>query len=327
MVKISVVIPVYNVAPYLSQCLDSVLGQTFQDTEVLCVNDCSTDGSLELLQQYAAQNKRIKIFSNAQNIGAALSRNVGLDNAIGEYVYFVDSDDWLEPNYLEVMLGTIEKVQTDIVLNMNILQETPQGGTPLELGPQLKFDDCGEFFDRYNMIANTPCLLWARFYKRDFLNKQNLRIPDTQKTCEDLIFHYISHIWSEKSFVFKGAAYHYRIRQESITGQAKSAKYWDTHFIAAYDVIYDYYKEQGFLENLPIPIFHIMSCFNIDNAEKFVIYQDYLKKTKSYFDAHPDVYNELVRYVAEIVCKAKDFDDFKAHHITSLAVDFLRHRK
>jgi len=127
--------------------------------------------------------------------------------------------------------------------------------------------------------------------------------------------------------VFMGPAYHYRIHEESITGQAKKEKCWDIQFIKAYDVIYDYYKEHGFLENLPIPIFHLMSFFTIDNAEKFAIYQAYLQKVRSYLEAHPEVYNELVQYVVKIVCEAENFDDYRAHHVASLAIDFLRHKK
>ena len=327
MTKISVIIPVYNVAAYLPRCLDSILGQTFQDTEVLCVNDCSTDGSLEVLQQYAAQDSRVKVFSNDKNIGGALSRNVGMDNAKGEYIYFMDSDDWIEPNYLEVMLKTIEKVDTDIIMNMSILQEYATEAIPYKQPGMIELTGESEFFDKYTMLAKTPCLLWARLYKRSFLEEHHLRLSEVRTTCDDYIFHYISHIWSEKSFVFMGPAYHYRIHEESITGQAKKEKCWDIQFIKAYDVIYDYYKEHGFLENLPIPIFHLMSFFTIDNAEKFAIYQAYLQKVRSYIEAHPEVYNELVQYVVKIVCEAENFDDYRAHHVASLAIDFLRHKK
>ncbi|MDY4690031.1 MAG: glycosyltransferase family 2 protein [Alphaproteobacteria bacterium] len=113
MVKISVIIPCYNVAKYLEQCLDSVLKQTFQDFEVICVNDGSTDKSLEILQQYAEKDARIKIIDQ-ENKGAGAARNKGLDVAQGEYISFVDSDDFIDKDFLQILFNNIEKAQTDI---------------------------------------------------------------------------------------------------------------------------------------------------------------------------------------------------------------------
>ena len=323
MAKISVIIPVHNVATYLPCCLDSVLAQSFQDTEILCINDCSTDNSLEVLQQYAKRDARIKVFCNEKNIGAALSRNVGLEHATGEYIYFMDSDDWIDADYLEVMLKTIEKAQTDVIFNMNVLQETAQGAT-LYSQPSMKdIDAKGEFLNRWKMITDMPCLLWARLYKRDFLTKHDLKFVATKNTCEDFIFHYVSHIYTDRTFVFMGPAYHYRIHNSSITAQTKADKLWDTHFIAAYGAIYDYYKEHGFLDHLPIKIFNVMSCFVIDNAEKFDIYRAYFMKVKDFIEANENVYNALDKYVLKVVTECASYEEFKSRHGANLTVDFL----
>ena len=327
MAKISVIIPVYNVEAYLPRCLDSVLAQTFDDIEVLCINDCSSDKSLDILKDFAKRDERVKVFSNEKNIGGALSRNVGLDKATGDYIYFMDSDDWLEPDYLEVMLKTIEKAETDVVFNMNILQETSQG-TTLYTQPSMKnIDTAGEFLNRWKVITDIPCLLWARLYKRDFLEKYQLRFVPTKNTCEDFIFHYISHIYTDKTFVFMGPAYHYRIHRDSITAQTKADKLWDTHFIKAYDAIYDYYKEHGFLEHLPIKIFNMMSCFMIDNAEKFEIYRAYFMKVRDFINKNAEVYNEIDKYVLEIVTECQSYEEFKSKHGANLTVDFLMKSK
>ena len=327
MAKISVIIPVYNVAEYLPKCLESILGQSFYDMEIICVNDCSSDKSLDILKDFAKRDERVKVFSNEKNIGGALSRNVGLDKATGEYIYFMDSDDWLEPDYLEVMLKTIEKAGTDVILNLNIMQETGQGAT-LYTQPSMKnIDTAGEFLNRWEMIANMPCVLWARLYRRDFLEKYHLRFNPTKNTSEDYIFHCISHIYTDKTFVFMGPAYHYRIHGGSITAQAKSDKVWDVHFIMAYDVIYDYYKEHGFLEHLPIKIFNTMSCFVIDSAEKFEIYHAYLVKVKDFINKNADMYNEIDKYVLKIVTECSSYEEFKSKHIANLTVDFLRKSK
>ena len=327
MAEISVIIPVYNVEAYLPRCLDSVLRQTFQDIEILCINDCSTDGSLAVLEQYAKQDRRIKVFSNKENIGGALSRNVGLNNATGTYVYFIDSDDWIDADYLEVMLKTIKEVGTDIIMNMSMMQEYATKSIPYVQPDMIKVDANGQYVDKYSMIAKTPCLLWARLYKRSFLERYHLRLSGVRTTCDDYIFHYISHIYTDKTFVFMGSVYHYRIHEESITGQAKKDKCWDVQFIKAYDAIYDYYKEHGFLTNLPIKIFNTMSCFVIDSAEKFEIYHAYLVKVKDFINKNADMYNEIDKYVLKIVTECSSYEEFKSKHIANLTVDFLRKSK
>lgn len=101
MPKISILVAVYNTAAYLSQCLDSLLSQTLKDIEVICVDDASTDNSLALLYQYAEKDNRVKVFALKENCGQAHARNVGLSHATGDYIGFVDSDDWLSQDALE----------------------------------------------------------------------------------------------------------------------------------------------------------------------------------------------------------------------------------
>ncbi len=101
MPKISILVAVYNTAAYLSQCLDSLLSQTLKDIEVICVDDASTDNSLALLHQYAEKDNRVKVFALKENSGQAHTRNVGLSHATGDYIGFVDSDDWLSQDALE----------------------------------------------------------------------------------------------------------------------------------------------------------------------------------------------------------------------------------
>ena len=98
MVKVSVIIPVYNVAPYLGECLDSVLQQSLKDIEIVCVDDCSTDNSSFLLKKYAESDIRIRLFYNERNRDLSFTRNRGLKESCGEYVFFLDSDDALYDN-------------------------------------------------------------------------------------------------------------------------------------------------------------------------------------------------------------------------------------
>ena len=114
MVKISVVVPVYNVGVYLEKCLDSLLAQTLDDIEILCINDGSTDNSLEILQKYAQKDERIKIFDK-ENEGQGVGRNIGIKNATGEFIAFVDPDDWVELDMYEKMYAQAKKLDSQVV--------------------------------------------------------------------------------------------------------------------------------------------------------------------------------------------------------------------
>ena len=114
MPQISVIIPVYNAERYLKECLDSVVNQTFKDIEIICVDDGSTDESLSILQEYASRDQRITLIYQ-KNQHAGVARNVGLVQACGKYVYFLDADDWLELNACEVMYQLMEEKQVPLI--------------------------------------------------------------------------------------------------------------------------------------------------------------------------------------------------------------------
>lgn len=111
MSKVSVLIAVYNAEKYLSECLDSVCSQTLQDIQIICIDDCSTDSSLEILQQYAAKDKRIDVIHLAENGGIAIARNRGLQIAHGEYIMILDSDDWLAPDSIEKAYSSVTSAE------------------------------------------------------------------------------------------------------------------------------------------------------------------------------------------------------------------------
>ncbi len=114
MPKVSVIIPVYNVEQYLERCLDSVCNQTLKDIEIICVNDCSTDNSLQILQEYAAKDSRIRVIDLDKNIGEAAVRNLAFEEIKSEYFGFVDSDDTIDKNFYEVLYNNAEKCDADI---------------------------------------------------------------------------------------------------------------------------------------------------------------------------------------------------------------------
>lgn len=173
MAKVSVIVPVYNVEKYLDVCLDSLINQTFDDFEIICINDGSTDSCLNILRQYAKLDRRIKIFSQ-KNLGLSAARNAGMRHANGEYIVFVDSDDFLSPAALEKMHTNMSENDSDFMFSY-AYQILPQGISLWELPNKKEFTthiktpvfcekDLGaEFYLKMLFSA------WAKMYKKSFI--------------------------------------------------------------------------------------------------------------------------------------------------------------
>ena len=112
--KISVIVPIYNVEQYVERCLNSIIENTYKNLEIICINDGSTDNSLKILEKIAENEQRIKIIDKI-NGGVSSARNIGLDVATGDYIAFVDSDDWVHNRYFEILLDFAIKEEADIV--------------------------------------------------------------------------------------------------------------------------------------------------------------------------------------------------------------------
>jgi len=113
--KISIIIPVYNVEKYLAECLDSCINQTLKDIEIICVDDCSTDNSYKILEEYQQKDSRIKIFRHEENKKQGAARNFGLENATGEYIWFVDSDDYIDTKACQILYDTVKEFDVDLL--------------------------------------------------------------------------------------------------------------------------------------------------------------------------------------------------------------------
>ena len=117
MCKVSVIIPVYNVEQYLSRSLDSIISQTYKNLEIICINDCSTDGSAEVLEQYRELDERIMVYNNTEKQTASYSRNLGIEKSTGKYIMFVDGDDYIASNYVESMVKHISSKCAEVVIS------------------------------------------------------------------------------------------------------------------------------------------------------------------------------------------------------------------
>lgn len=246
---ISIIVPVYNVEAYLSQCLDSLINQTYQDLEIVCVNDGSIDGSLEILQQYAARDKRIKLVTR-ENRGISASRNEALENASGEYVLFVDSDDWIDEQTCEKALYAIQANDYDLVL-WSYIREFNDKSLPNYLFTHtVTWDNglslCRRIVGPVDEELSTPQKLdsygtvWGKLYKRELIEQNTaIRFVDTSKigTCEDVLFNIEYSLRTKESSYIPELLYHYRKLDTSFTSKYRESL--PTQWRSLYDEIRD----------------------------------------------------------------------------------------
>lgn len=220
---VSIIIPVYNTAEYLSACLDSVIGQSFEDFEVILVDDGSTDGSLGIERAYAVRDTRFKVIEQF-HMRQGAARNLGLSAARGEYVYFMDSDDVIEPDLLEACFERCSSQELDFVtFDCEGFLEVP-GDAP-ELHEATVFDRLGscsqavsdgvsfwfEHFPKYSL----PFVCWLQFFKRSFLVENDLRFIEGvfYEDCDWTLRVYMN---ARRIAYIPRALYNYRKRQGSV---------------------------------------------------------------------------------------------------------------
>lgn len=186
---VSILIPVYNVEAYLERCLDSLIKQTMSEIEIICVNDGSTDNSLEILERYRKLDSRI-IIINKQNGGLPSARNAGLDAAQGKYVGFVDSDDYVDINMFKKLYETAEQEKSEVVIcGAHIFPENPRANDWLYACLSPWYQHYDEFDPKvlFECVCTTP-FLWRTFIKRDLLERNHLRLDESVLIGEDKSF-------------------------------------------------------------------------------------------------------------------------------------------
>ena len=179
MCKVSVIVPVYNVAAYLPKCLDSILNQTLKDIEVICVDDGSADGSGEILDRYAGQDQRIRVF-HRKNRGYGAAMNMGLDASQGEFVGIVESDDCILPDMYETLYAAAVSEDLDMVK-----AEAYYWYESIAYQKRIHYSHLEPYFNRVlgDMDRNILCKfymnVWAGIYRRDFLDKYDIRFHES----------------------------------------------------------------------------------------------------------------------------------------------------
>lgn len=258
---ISVIIPIYNVEKYLAQCLDSVIQQSHKNLEILCIDNCSTDSSYEIAQEYAKKDPRITVVQNETNMGLPVSRNVGASMAQGKYLYFLDSDDWIEPDTLEVMVQTAEEKNLDVCMIEAVPEYESQTARDFMglsesffqyKNPLGKVATGQEVFEQFMDSNEMHNEIWLQLILREHFERNSLTFFKGLTYGDDGLMTFQNLMVAQRVFCLKKICYHYRIREASVMMSRR--KYSDVKSITIYymEVLLSFLKE-----NIPKEKWHL----------------------------------------------------------------------
>ena len=310
MVTLSVIVPVYNTEKYLKECLDSIINQTFRDIEIICVNDGSTDKSLEILKEYALKDNRIKVITQG-NKGQSVARNIGLNNASGKYITFIDSDDYLDFNTYKIVLSDIEYV--DIVCfgakvfgNKNTRQKLND-----DKYYQIKYNGITEINDEIRF--ETDCSVCNKIFKQEILKRYNINFPiGIHYEDAEFFFKYINVV--NKAKFINEYFYHYRRRANSIMSKTFSRCEFAIEHLYIVNNLYNFLQKNNLFklrENLFAKIF--TAYFNLayynaltkDKEKVFLLAKEYSNKFA--------ISNKNSTFAIKILKRGKEKDLTRSH--------------
>ena len=244
---ISIIIPVYNSEVTLRRCLDSLISQSISDWELILIDDGSTDKSGEICEEYASKDKRIKVFYK-KNGGVSSARNVGLDNAKGEWIAFVDADDFVKEFYLAHLLGHSQK-QVDLVISYAEIHngnDIQRESYPAKLVDDTNFESM--FIENDIQWHTSP---WSKLYKRRIIEKHHLRFCEGMHIGEDAVFFYSYMLCSKNSYISNDTDYcYFAYTSDSLTKRVNSL----TSEVLAYNQIREIVESMILKKSIKNPI-------------------------------------------------------------------------
>jgi len=272
------------VEEYLAECLDSVLNQTFRDIEIICIDDASTDHSLDVLREYAYRDDRMVILQNKTNKGLAFTRNRGIEQALGDYILFVDSDDYIENDLVMTALEKTDHVDM-VCFNYKTKDEIwDSDDKHMFVMGEGKYSAKDFFLNAVNKNS-VVYSAWSKLYRRSFIIKENIRFIDGIR-YEDIVFNFLCMIKADALYCIPDRKYIYRIRRNSIMTTDIDGKNVVDYFYIIY-YLSRYYLTCSFDSELEKAI------------EKYIhkVYRDFLNAYRKY--AVIDDGYELKKYFSD----------------------------
>lgn len=214
---VSIIVPVYNTEAFLAKALDSAINQTYKDIEILCINDGSTDNSLQILNDYAQKDERIKVFSQ-ENAGVGAVKGLGIKNASGKYIMFLDSDDFYEPDMCECMVRAIEEHDVDFVMCDCNVTGPASGSRNVKY---CRLNMFGRIKIEPEIIPEISVILPVKIFKKELCDKYAIRFPNLARH-EDFAFAYQYFSVAKTAFGLNKKLYNYVMRDNSLIGTMRA---------------------------------------------------------------------------------------------------------
>ncbi|MBR6994168.1 MAG: glycosyltransferase family 2 protein [Methanobrevibacter sp.] len=319
--KVSVIVPVFNSEDLLGNCLESIENQSLKDIEIICVDDGSSDGSFDILKQFASKDSRFKIYQQ-ENSGAGSARNKGIEESCGEYILFVDSDDYIESETCEMLYEQASRLDCDLILFNSMRHFSNDRNLALihfkkndEINYQIRVFDYEYFRDR--IFDGEYGVIWNKLYKSSFIRDNNITFPK-HKIYNDVEFHIKTTLLAKKISYVDGTFYHYN-RSGHASLQTSFVK--TSNAMVFFDVLYglvDFLVEVDMFDEfrkefVNFTIFELRNKLkSIDEDSK----QEFFEKTKEFYyslelssdEVNSIPYEYFMHFI--FVVNSKDYEEF-----------------
>lgn len=263
---ISVIVPVYNAEKYLLRSMDSIMAQSFKDIEIICIDDASTDNSVSVLQELQQCDNRIKIIQHDVNKGAAVSRNDGLKLARGEYVIFLDSDDYFYENMLKEAYEKAVMHDADVVIfsseQVRVIEDGDFKDFPVTNSVQYEYQVIDNVDKKINFICKARHVPWDKLVKRKFLNDNRIKFQNLPAN-EDVLYSYATVLLAEKIVTCNKVFVRYFCGREGSLTAFCSNK--ENYMIEAYHAVWQFMQENEIDEKLKITLLNGL----LDNLQRY----------------------------------------------------------
>ena len=300
--NVSIIVPVYNVEKYLEECLKTLIFQTMHNIEIICVNDGSTDSSLEILEKYVKIDNRIKLISQ-KNSGQGVARNNAIKIAKGEYLGFVDPDDWVNTEMFEVLYNTAKLYDADLVEESFMINNEARNYIKKRKNKlHLPINTLFNYRIRKNYVFSVNLAVWNKLYRTNFIKKCNIQFMDIVRS-EDIIFTVLSRALADKIVYIDNADYFYRIKSDnSVIVNTELAKQKNEDIFCFLSDIKNILSEHNVYENIKQEYNDWVISKLIDNYNKFVGNKySYIAEVRSYLPIYQFLFFMIKIIFIEIV--------------------------
>ena len=316
MIKLSFIVPFYNVEKYIGACLDSLYAQDIpeEEFEVICIDDCSPDNSINIVRKYQQKHKNLILIEHERNLCLGGGRNTGIDAARGKYLWFIDSDDMIEPNSLKQVVQICEDNDLDLLMfNYKRINGQNEFIVASKLVSDSEYVESGlSFVNRVfgkNFSYNLG-YVWRQIYRVDYLKSNNLRFP-LHSFWEDTVFMPKALLLASRVKSIDSALYHYRVNEESVSGvhkkQYRADLVYQFSFIAGKD-LFNFANEFKLTDQIIGNQLYDKSIWYFNSFISSVLRADFKEKRKFFqmVNSNQNSINEIVPYMTklnQVICK------------------------